>query len=190
MHSEDANAQADVLTGVGAAQVDRDAPTERGERTGLDTYGATNPTEFVSVAMACFFEGPVRRTWAGRRRRPADDRGQRGRPRRRAPRPAGGDGAPARPAHGVVQHLCYTSRMSAKSPRIHAVLEPRLFAVVKGLAREHGSSLSQEAHDLIREAVELHEDRALDGLAERRRASWSPKTALTAAEVRAQLKLR
>jgi hypothetical protein len=77
--------------------------------------------------------------------------------------------------------------MSTKSPRIHAVLEPRLFAVVKGLAKEHGSSLSQEAHDLIREAVELHEDRALDGLAEKRRRSWSSKTALTAAEVRARL---
>jgi hypothetical protein len=80
--------------------------------------------------------------------------------------------------------------MSTKSPRIHAVLEPRLFEVVKGLAREHGSSLSQEAHDLIREAVELHEDRALDELAESRRPTWSPKTALTAAQVRAQLKRR
>jgi hypothetical protein len=77
--------------------------------------------------------------------------------------------------------------MSTKSPRIHAVLEPRLFAVVKGLAREHGSSLSQEAHDLIREAVELHEDRALDDLAEERRGSWNPAKALTAAEVRARL---
>src|SRR2546428_737225 len=65
-----------------------------------------------------------------------------------------------------------------------------LVALVKTLAREHGSSLSQEAHDLIREAVELHEDRGLDDLAENRRRSWNPKTALTAAEVRAQLKGR
>lgn len=86
--------------------------------------------------------------------------------------------------------MCYTTCMSAKSPRIHAVLEPRLFAVVKSLAREHGASLSQEAHDLIREAVELHEDRALDDLAEKRRTSWNPKSALTVAEVRAQLKGR
>ena len=90
----------------------------------------------------------------------------------------------------AVQHMCYTSGMSVKSPRIHAVLEPRLFAVVKGLAREHGSSLSQEAHDLIREAVELHEDRALDQLAEKRRGSWDPEAALTAADVRARLKGR
>jgi hypothetical protein len=86
-----------------------------------------------------------------------------------------------------VQHFCYTSAMSAKNPRIHAVLEPPLFAVVKRLAKTHGSSLSQEAHDLIREAVELHEDRALDELAESRRGSWDSKKALTAAEVRAQL---
>ena len=80
--------------------------------------------------------------------------------------------------------------MSAKNPRIHAVLEPPLFGVVKSLARRHGSSLSQEAHDLIREAVELHEDRALDELAEGRRRSWRPKKALTAAEVRARLARR
>ena len=80
--------------------------------------------------------------------------------------------------------------MSTKNPRIHAVLEPHLFAVVKGLAREHGSSLSKEAHDLIREAVELHEDRALDDLAETRRGSWKSSAALTVAQVRAQLKGR
>lgn len=80
--------------------------------------------------------------------------------------------------------------MSTKSPRIHAVLEPRLFAVLKSLAREHGTSLSQEAHALIREAVELHEDRALDHLAEKRRATWNPRAALTAAEVRARLESR
>ena len=77
--------------------------------------------------------------------------------------------------------------MGTKNPRIHAVLEPPLFDVVKRLARRHGTSLSQEAHDLIREAVELHEDRALDELAERRRRSWDSKKALTADEVRAQL---
>ena len=76
--------------------------------------------------------------------------------------------------------------MSTKSPRIHAVLEPRLFAVVKGLAREHGSSLSQEAHDLIREAVELHEDRALDELAEKRRATWNPKVTMSVAYTAAE----
>jgi len=31
---------------------------ERGERTVLDAYGASNPTEFFSVATECFFERP------------------------------------------------------------------------------------------------------------------------------------
>jgi hypothetical protein len=86
--------------------------------------------------------------------------------------------------------MCYTLGMSAKNPRIHAVLEPPLYGIVKSLARKHGSSLSQEAHDLIREAVELHEDRALDDLAESRRRSFNSKKALTAAEVRAQFARR
>ena len=41
--------------------------TERGERTVLDAYGSTNPTEFYSVATECFFELPR----ALRRDRPA-----------------------------------------------------------------------------------------------------------------------
>ena len=89
-----------------------------------------------------------------------------------------------------MQHLCYTSAVAAKNPRIHAVLEPALFETVRRLAEQNGSSLSQAAHDLIREAVELHEDRALDDLAERRRASWQPKKALTADELRARLARR
>ncbi len=32
--------------------------SERGERTVLDAYGATNPTEFFAVATECFFECP------------------------------------------------------------------------------------------------------------------------------------
>lgn len=77
--------------------------------------------------------------------------------------------------------------MATKNPRIHALLEPPLFDTVKRLAESNGTSLSQEAHDLIREAVELRGDRALDELAERRRASWDAKKARTADEIRARL---
>jgi hypothetical protein len=80
--------------------------------------------------------------------------------------------------------------MTTKNPRIHAVLEPPLFETVKRLAQSNGTSLSQEAHDLIRDAVELHEDRALDALAQRRRATWSAKSASTIEELRARLKRR
>ena len=86
-----------------------------------------------------------------------------------------------------MQHFCYTSPMATKNPRIHAVLEPPLFEVVRRLARRNGTSLSQEAHDLIREAVELHEDRVLEGVADSRRATWNRRKALTAAEIRARL---
>ena len=48
----------------------------------------------------------------------------------------------------------------------------------------------EEVLQLIREAVELHEDRALDELAERRRTSWIAERALSAAEVRARLARR
>jgi hypothetical protein len=77
--------------------------------------------------------------------------------------------------------------MATKNPRIHAVLEAPLFEIVRRLARRHGSSLSQEAHDLIREAVELHEDSVLDRLADGRRPSWDPKKALTADALRSRL---
>lgn len=89
-----------------------------------------------------------------------------------------------------MQHFCYTSAMAAKNPRVHAVLEPPLFETVKRLAARNGSSLSQAAHDLIHEAAELHEDRALDDLAERRRSSWDEKKALSAGELRARLARR
>lgn len=87
-------------------------------------------------------------------------------------------------------HICYTLSMSAKSPRIHTVLELPLYKLVKRLAEEHGSSLSEEAGDLIREAVELREDRALDLFAESRRKTFDGRKALTLVEVRKRLRAR
>ncbi len=84
----------------------------------------------------------------------------------------------------------YAWSVSIRNLRVEIVLEPQLFAVVKQFAREHGASLAQEAQDLIRDAIELHEDRALDGMAELRRSSWNRRTALTATSVRAQSKHR
>ena len=78
--------------------------------------------------------------------------------------------------------------MSTKNPRIHTVLEPPLFAIVERLAREDGFSLSEEAADLIREAVALREDRVLDLFARARRKTFSPKKALTLGELRKRLK--
>jgi hypothetical protein len=87
-----------------------------------------------------------------------------------------------------VLHLCYSATMSSKHPRIHTLLEPPLFDMVERLAREHGFSLSEQAAGLIREAVALREDRALDLFATARKKSFDPKKALSLAEVRKRLK--
>jgi hypothetical protein len=78
--------------------------------------------------------------------------------------------------------------MVTKNPRIHTVLEPPLYEAVERLAEKDGFSLSEEAADLIREAVALREDRALDLLGQYRRKTFDPKKALTLQEVRKRLK--
>jgi plasmid stability protein len=78
--------------------------------------------------------------------------------------------------------------MSTKSPRIHTVLEPPLYEAVELLAKKHGLSLSQEVRDLVREALELTEDRALADLAAARRQSFDRTKALTVAQARKRLK--
>lgn len=80
--------------------------------------------------------------------------------------------------------------MATKNPRIHTVLEPPLFEAVERLAKEHGFSLSEEAADLIREAVALREDRMLDRLGDVRRRTFDPKKALSISDVRRRLKIR
>ena len=80
--------------------------------------------------------------------------------------------------------------MTTKNPRIHTVLEGPLFEIVRRLAEEEGHSLSEEAAHLIREAVALREDRALDVLAEARRRTFNPKKALTLGQLRKRLKAR
>jgi hypothetical protein len=80
--------------------------------------------------------------------------------------------------------------MSTKNPRIHTVLEPPLFEIVERLARKDGHSLSEEAAELIREAVALREDRALDHFAQARRKTFDAKKALTLGDLRKRLKSR
>jgi len=80
--------------------------------------------------------------------------------------------------------------MTTKNPRIHTVLEGPLFDIVERMAKQDGHSLSEEAADLIREAVTLREDRALDVLAQARRKSFDPKKALTLEQLRKRLKVR
>lgn len=65
--------------------------------------------------------------------------------------------------------------MPSKNPRVNAVLSPDLYAAVAKLAHREGVSLSQKVGDLVREALELEEDAALDAIATRRmsaRGRW------------------
>lgn len=64
--------------------------------------------------------------------------------------------------------------MPSVHPRINTVLETPLYEVVKRLAKRDGVSLSQKVRELVREALELQEDAALEELVERRRKNPAP----------------
>lgn len=79
--------------------------------------------------------------------------------------------------------------MSARNPRIHAVLEPPLYKAVEYLAEKRGVSLSQEVCDLVRNALELLEDAGLERFADERRKTFRRKKALSVEEIHERLKL-
>jgi metal-responsive CopG/Arc/MetJ family transcriptional regulator len=63
--------------------------------------------------------------------------------------------------------------MPTKNPRINVVLEKPLYNSVQHLAEKEGVSLSLKVRDLIREALELHEDEALSRFAEQREKTFT-----------------
>lgn len=73
--------------------------------------------------------------------------------------------------------------MVTKNPRLNVVLEPTLFDEVKTLAKRERVSLSLKARDLIKEAVEVHEDRYFQKMAEERDKTFSTKKALTHSKI-------
>ena len=82
----------------------------------------------------------------------------------------------------MVYHLCYTSFMPTTSPRINVVLEKPLFEIIQKIARKDEVSLSSKVHDLVREALELHEDAALAAFASGRARTFKREKALTHAQ--------
>ena len=80
--------------------------------------------------------------------------------------------------------------MPTKHPRLNVVLEKPVLQSVKQLARRDGVSLSMKARDLIREALELHEDAYLAERAHERAATFDHSKALTHEQVWAHLKKR
>lgn len=73
--------------------------------------------------------------------------------------------------------------MATKNPRLNVVLDPPVYYSVKKLAQKNGISLSLEARDLIKEALELVEDRYWVEKAEEREKTFNRKKALTHAQV-------
>lgn len=69
--------------------------------------------------------------------------------------------------------------MPAKNPRVNIVLDPLLFAALGRLAERDGISMSLEARDLIKEALEAKEDVYWDLLAAERRRTYSAKKAVS-----------
>ena len=80
--------------------------------------------------------------------------------------------------------------MATKHPRLNVVLEKPILQSVHQLAKQEGVSLSMKARDLIREALELHEDAYLAQRAQERAATFVRSKALTHEQVWAHLKTR
>jgi len=73
--------------------------------------------------------------------------------------------------------------MSTQNPRLNVVLEPHLYSLINNLAHKYGVSLSLMARDLLREALELHEDAHWQNIAKKRDESFSYKKALAHGDI-------
>jgi hypothetical protein len=70
-----------------------------------------------------------------------------------------------------------------KNPRINVALERSVYSLIEKLARERGLSLSMVTRDLIREALEIHEDAVLGEVAGEREAILTGRSTLAHDEV-------
>jgi metal-responsive CopG/Arc/MetJ family transcriptional regulator len=73
--------------------------------------------------------------------------------------------------------------MPSKNPRINVVMEKPLHDTVELLAKKGGVSMSFMVRDLVREALELHEDVSLAAFAEGRDKTFKTSKALKHDEV-------
>ena len=78
--------------------------------------------------------------------------------------------------------------MPSTHPRINTVLEPPIYKAVKRLADRDRVSLSQKVRDLVRDALELLEDAALEEVVAGRRNNPVPSIPHT--EVKRRLRIR
>lgn len=73
--------------------------------------------------------------------------------------------------------------MPMKKPRINIVLEKPLFEAIRKIAQSEGISVSLKARDMLRESVEVYEDKVLEGCASDREKTFDRKAALSHDEV-------
>ena len=69
--------------------------------------------------------------------------------------------------------------MPAKNPRINIVLDKPVYEAIRKIAKKEGVSVSLKARDLLREALETHEDFILESIASQREKTFDRKKALT-----------
>jgi hypothetical protein len=70
-----------------------------------------------------------------------------------------------------------------KNPRINVALEKPIYSLIEKLAEQRGLSLSMVTRDLIREALEIHEDAVLSVVAEERESTLTDRETLTHDEI-------
>ena len=73
--------------------------------------------------------------------------------------------------------------MATKNPRLNVVLEPGVYGSLKRIAKQEGVSLSLKARDLIREALEVYEDRCWHREASKRDKCYHHGKAVSHADV-------
>ena len=73
--------------------------------------------------------------------------------------------------------------MPTKNPRINVAIEPPIYSLIEKIAHEQGISMSMVTRDLIRKALEIHEDAILSRFAEEREATLGSSETLTHSEV-------
>lgn len=73
--------------------------------------------------------------------------------------------------------------MPTKNPRLNVVVEEPLYQTIQRLAKRNGLSMSLEARELLRQAIELEEDATWAQKATEREASVPRKRYLSHAQV-------
>ncbi len=73
--------------------------------------------------------------------------------------------------------------MPTTNPRVNVVLEEPLYDSIRRLAKRDKVSLSLKVRDLVKDALEMEEDRGLTALAEERERTYDASKALTHEQV-------